>query len=738
MKRGLVAARFALAGVLTGALGGTSALAQSRPWRQPPNPVFGGPTGLGSSSPSPGSGSADPAATSFTPSSRELRAHFGADLAARLLASPIADERLRGLERAGAAGTDEALALLVKEAERASTSRQGGKSFLLLARMLARYSNEAAARTALAALVDAETPSLARSTLLAAGDEARRDEAAHAARFELGRETAAIALAATEDPKAIDALVTIVRRGGAGRTAAFRGLSAHPPSTPKALGSVALSTPEMVRLAATIGDLRALEQIRAMLNVGDASLRAAAITAMADLGDMRALDAAVAAAGVTTEPSLRIAGTAALVRLGSRDAPARVAALIGDDATAVAGVALARRVSDDAVVKALAARIAVTANAELRTSAINALGRSTEPSAVKALLELMRDPSMRGDVADALARSPAPGAHDAVASMSVTPAVHRLAVHAYVARVLERGDGDKRLDAFVSTLSKSADRADRAVGVAASVSLGRISLATALADSDAGVRRAAAIASLAHGSTEADAAALLDRLATEKDEATRIVLAVGLLRGDADARVPTGVLVERCDAGESDAPLAALALARRGDDAFEAKVTTLLASGDATTRAHVARGLAESPYKDAVGLLATAYELEPDARVRRIVVASLAAHREAADAPARAETLAVAAAFDPDAIVRSLATSARAGRAVDPTPIFRGVEWLRVEAPPGGALPKDLRAMFVRADGLSVPIVFDDDGYAIVPGAPPGEGRVVLAPRLPPYESPAP
>jgi hypothetical protein len=46
--------------------------------------------------------------------------------------------------------------------------------------------------------------------------------------------------------------------------------------------------------------------------------------------------------------------------------------------------------------------------------------------------------------------------------------------------------------------------------------------------------------------------------------------------------------------------------------------------------------------------------------------------------------------------------------------------------------------MFVRADGLSVPIVFDDDGYAIVPGAPPGEGRVVLAPRLPAYESPAP
>jgi len=30
-----------------------------------------------------------------------------------------------------------------------------------------------------------------------------------------------------------------------------------------------------------------------------------------------------------------------------------------------------------------------------------------------------------------------------------------------------------------------------------------------------------------------------------------------------------------------------------------------------------------------------------------------------------------------------------------------------------------------------VPIAFDDDGFALVPSMPPGEARLVLAPRLP-------
>jgi hypothetical protein len=44
-------------------------------------------------------------------------------------------------------------------------------------------------------------------------------------------------------------------------------------------------------------------------------------------------------------------------------------------------------------------------------------------------------------------------------------------------------------------------------------------------------------------------------------------------------------------------------------------------------------------------------------------------------------------------------------------------------------------ATVVGADGLARPVVFDEEGYALVPGLPPGEARVRLAPALPAYES---
>ena len=52
--------------------------------------------------------------------------------------------------------------------------------------------------------------------------------------------------------------------------------------------------------------------------------------------------------------------------------------------------------------------------------------------------------------------------------------------------------------------------------------------------------------------------------------------------------------------------------------------------------------------------------------------------------------------------------------------------------------PRDLLATYVRADGVAVPIVFDDDGYALVLGIPAGTGRLILAPRVPSYEASAP
>ena len=50
--------------------------------------------------------------------------------------------------------------------------------------------------------------------------------------------------------------------------------------------------------------------------------------------------------------------------------------------------------------------------------------------------------------------------------------------------------------------------------------------------------------------------------------------------------------------------------------------------------------------------------------------------------------------------------------------------------------PSASYGLVVRADGLAVPIAFDDDGYAVVP-APRGPARLMLAPRLLAYEATA-
>jgi hypothetical protein len=57
----------------------------------------------------------------------------------------------------------------------------------------------------------------------------------------------------------------------------------------------------------------------------------------------------------------------------------------------------------------------------------------------------------------------------------------------------------------------------------------------------------------------------------------------------------------------------------------------------------------------------------------------------------------------------------------------------------GGAPPGEVFiGSVVRSDGVAVPMAFDEDGFAIVPGLPPGESRLVLAPRLPSYKASKP
>ena len=179
-----------------------------------------------------------------------------------------------------------------------------------------------------------------------------------------------------------------------------------------------------------------------------------------------------------------------------------------------------------------------------------------------------------------------------------------------------------------------------------------------------------------------------------------------------------------------------MALARRSGDELTAQVDALLASSDPTLRAHVARGLGASHAHDAAGRLAQAYAFEPDVEVRRALVQALAARVDDAGAPARREALALAARLDPNRVVRDIAARAAEGTAPGRGPATDEVAWVRLLAAPGASLPPWTTGTLTCADGLSRPLVFDDDGYALVGGLPSGEARLRLASAVTAYESP--
>lgn len=702
------------------------------------------------------------ASTSIT-GTPDLRAHFGAEIAARLLRSDDPAERLRGIARAAAAGTPDAVALLVQAAEPSGPFRGDTRATIDLARALAPWADQPPVRLALLAIVNAATPSASAhdrgddargahggipigamnmSAQAAAAADARAaaaglgifaDDGDHAARAQLARGIAALALASTRETRTFEGLLALARAGGPGQSAAIAALGALPPSPALVFGRGMLTSPPIMRLAAQLGDVRAIDGIRQELAAPEATVRASALVTLAELGDGRVADAA-RASRADHDPRVRAAAAEALVLIDAPERVAAVEALFGDDATVHAAARLAERVSSPAIVRALASRAAGSADPDLRAEAIAALGRSADPETLRALAALLRDPVVQGDAAQAIARSAAPGALAVVDRMIAEPRTSRLGVRAGVVRALTRGETSDALRTAAKRMAASTSDGDaRALGVFARVALGDVAAEDALGDSDPRVRRAAAMASLAHPD-ERSRHALLARLAHEPDATTRQVLGVGLAAGDPRAQTTTLALLDRAQAGESDGPLAAMALAARIDAPGDARVDALLTSGDRLVRAHAARGLGLSAAPDALGRLAAAYTYEAEPSVRRAIVEALArraqssVHDEAAIA--RLGTLETAARLDPDRGVRWAATH---GGSSEPGAGSQ-VAWIRLATADGGAPPRDMLGAFVRSDGLAVPVAFDADGYALVPGVPPGEGRLVLAPRVSAYQ----
>lgn len=672
-----------------------------------------------------------------------VRAHVGTEYAARLLRSADPDERIRGIQRASTIGTPEMVTLLVQATESSPAVKSDSRALIELARGLARFADQERARAALLLIVNTGNPGLAgrlpqpgRSS----GDALSLEEGDPVARAELARQIAAIALARSGIDRALEQLYGAARGGGSGQGAAMHALALSPPRDPGFYGTAGTTMPAgVLRMLGQLGDLRALEILHAATRTSDVSVRCAALLSIAELGDERAIGLARAAIA-ESDARLRSAAGEAFVLLSAPERFKAVAALIADDATSAIGIRLAERVHNAEITKLLAARALEHPDRELRAAAIRALGRSPDPAAATALAAppVMADPTVGYFAALALARSPAPNATQAVGTLASVKATAALGVRAYVLRALVRGERSKTGDEILSRLAASKDPRERALGVFAGVALGDTSLEAALGEPDPRVRRAAAMGAQARPS-KSTSHALLSRLANERDEPTRQVLAAGLLSGDSDGLLTTTWLLERAEAGGADAPLATYALARRADEPIERKVGQLLASKDAVLRTHAARGLAVAPLADASGRLASAYAYETDVNVRRAVVTALAARVKDASAPARKSTLETAALLDPDGPTRQIARGALAGSPAPlAAPIATDTAWLRVTLDSGASPGEVFVGSVVRSDGIAVPMAFDDEGFAMIAGLPPGESRLVLAPRLPSYKASKP
>jgi HEAT repeat protein len=674
------------------------------------------------------------------PSTTErLRQHFGVDLASRLLRSTDAEERLRGIARLASIGSPEAVSMLV-HAARDPAGSHDTRALLAIVRGLAD-------RTATSEVRQLFKDGLLGSISLrsaASSPETDAEGEGRDARLALVRAAAALALATSPDPHAVEALVLVARETGPGQAAAIDALTAFPPET-VATAITGPLTPALLRLSAKIGDLRALDAVHAALQATDAATRAAALDAMVAMED----SAAGAAAGrmlKDAEPRVREAAAHALVRLGVPERFRAVDALVGDDATAREGLRLAGLAADGGVIKTLAALAVVSADPEMRALAVFGLGRCEDPLALQALAALARDPLRGGDAAAALARSPAPGAAAAIEALAGH--APRLGARAYIVRALTLGGDEAWGTTVLEALATSRDPADRTVGLAGLVLLGRRDALDAVRDPDAGVRRAVAMAAMGDP-RESTRRAMLRVSTSETDDLARRVERAALAGGDPEAVVGETELAASVAGGKADAALAAMTLAAEawgsGEDSHRVEgssvretVDALLASTDPILRAHAARGLAASPDPSATGRLARAYDGEVDPLVRHAIVQGLARRTADADSPTRLATLRIAARLDPDETVRVAAARAQKGLPPESRrPLRFDVAWLRLATRAGEAPEeRDLGGALLRSDGLAVPVAFDADGYALVPIVP-GEARLLLAPRIPAYDVPS-
>lgn len=288
-----------------------------------------------------------------------LRGRVGLERASTWMRSPEPDDRLRGIERAAQVHTLEGLALLERAASvgpagnadpRApldGVARRDPRALLAVVHGLSSWVDSDRGRAALGSIVGA--PPLTFALFATPRSDPTGDDGQGAARIQLARQEAAIALARSGHTLAVEMLIALARSGGPGQEAALLALTLYPPAAP-VLGGVTLTTPATASLAAAVGDLRSFDALEGALRASDPALRASAIVALGEAGDSRVVEAARSAVH-DPNPRVRLAAGEALVRLDAPEAAGVVAELAGEDATALGGLRLAQISQGDAVIK---------------------------------------------------------------------------------------------------------------------------------------------------------------------------------------------------------------------------------------------------------------------------------------------------------------------------------------------------------------------------------------------------
>ncbi len=700
---------------------------------------------------------------------RSLSDLFGVPIARRLLFSDRTEDRIRGVERLGSLGSDEAIAALVEALEGGGSSAADQMVRLSAVRVLAAHTDKEAARQVL--IRELSTP---------VGPEARGTVSPLQS---LLRRTAALALARAGTKKATVPLLSAVERGGPAGEAASLALKAYPPTSIDSFFENKKKLPAaQIAFLGELGDLRAIEKLRPLLAEKDTDVLLATVVALAKLGDE--------SAAVTVRPWLKRgdprllkAAAEVLIYLGAPEAGPSVAALLASDVTRETGLTLALRAPMRSLVEPLATALEKLSS-DNQPRAIAAIGRAGGPEAVKKLVaeiekglfgEAASDKTAKaggksdaksdaksGGKSDAKSDAKSGGKSDAksdakaggkvpplaisalfaLATMpgddaraalekligdaraSKEDAIGRAVVRAAIVRAVVRGDAPGGLGARLEGWAASKDGATRAAAALGLVATGAKGAAEVIASCaekkcDEPVLHAAARGALARGSAELSPfLGLLEQgwargADLAKPRAIAVAAGVGLLADPTGRSVPTSTLAAWAEGGGPLAPLAARALPSRDDDVTRGRIERLLEGSDPVVRAHVALGLARDPEKDAVSLLVRAYRFEDDAQVRSAIIRALSERKE----PQRIATLETARALDADDGVRALARAALAGRALSPpATLSQAAAWVSIEDNDAGAAPIARAGRVVRSDGVAVPFVADPDGVLLVPG----------------------